>query len=381
MYDLRPTNNTRKAFLAGLHLTGSKKTRVEYDLSIRELGALAETLGFTVIDTFIQSTDKVTRRTYLGSGKVAQMKTAAEMEEPDIILVNEELSPMQTENLEKELDTEVLDRTGVILQIFAQHARTREARLQVESARLSYILPRLAGMRTNLSRQGGGSGRLSNKGAGEQQIELDRRRIERQISLIRQQLKAVSRERSTQRSRRQSADIPRVSLVGYTNAGKSTLMNALLSRYGRSSSQKEVLAQDKLFATLDTAVRRIGYGEDAFLLSDTVGFIDDLPHTLVDAFRSTLEEVQQADLLLEVVDCADPSYEHQIAVTAKTLEEIHADHIPILYVCNKADLVEDLPIPHVGTDRIYMSAKSGIGLPELMEMIRKNLSAEGVLHT
>ena len=276
----------------------------------------------------------------------------------DLVIFNEALTPMQVRNLEKAFDTEVLDKTGIILQIFASRARTREARLQVESAQLQYMLPRLVGMRRNLSRQGGGSGRLSNKGAGEEKLELDRRHIEHQLEVVNARLKEVSRERQTQRSSRTASGLPLVSLVGYTNAGKSTLMNALLDKTEQGTADKKVPAQDMLFATLDTSVRRIRIpGHQPFLLSDTVGFISDLPHPLVKAFRSTLEEVRCSDLLLEV------------GVTGKTLEDIGADGIPILYVYNKADLREDVRIPVSHADHIWMSAGKGVGIDLLLERI------------
>ena len=343
---------------------------------------------------------------------------------------------MQMRNLEKELDTEVLDRTGLILQIFASRARTREAKLQVESAQLQYMLPRLVGMRASLSRQGGGSGRLSNKGAGEQKLELDRRRIEKRLAELRRDLEVVDRERATQRSRRLRTGLTRVALVGYTNAGKSTIMNALLdysSTAGKSiglqlsdpdylkkapapdyveAEDKRVFQANMLFATLDTSVRRIDApGHLPFLLADTVGFVQDLPHALVKAFRSTLEEVRYADLLLEVVDFSDPEYRDQIEVTAKTLEEIGAGHIPVVYLYNKTDLAmaqagagtsetavftrdasgtagtataarsasgKSRPVPDSIPFRrggvLYLAAGRGVGIPDILTLIDDSLS-------
>ncbi len=418
-YDGRPG-----AILAGCN-TGMDTRK--YERAMAELSGLAKACGLRVVSTLIQNAPQVTHATYLGSGKVQELKNEVELMDADIVLFNEALTPMQTRNLEKELDTEVLDRTGLILQIFASRARTREAKLQVESARLQYMLPRLVGMRASLSRQGGGSGRLSNKGAGEQKLELDRRRIEHRIAELSRELEVVERERATQRGRRLRAGLTRVSLVGYTNAGKSTVMNALLeysacARSGKTAGSagpgaiegrlpdtadrksfgkafpasadrrpsgktlpdtapdtapdgKKVFQADMLFATLDTSVRCIeAPGSMPFLLTDTVGFVGDLPHSLVKAFRSTLDEVRYSDLLLEVVDFSDPDYREQIEVTAKTLKEIGADRIPVVYLYNKTDLVEkDRPVPASIPSRrgdiLYLAAGKGIGIPEILTLI------------
>ena len=376
------SEESSRAILAGCctDLSPEKHAR-----AMSELRGLAEACGLLVVSVIVQNAPQITHATYIGSGKVIELKHEIEACDADIVLFNEALTPMQMRNLEKELDTEVLDRTGLILQIFASRARTREAKLQVESARLQYMLPRLIGMRASLSRQGGGSGRLSNKGAGEQKLELDRRRIEKRIAELRRELEIVERERSTQRSRRLRIGLTRVALVGYTNAGKSTIMNALLK--GSQDKGKEVLEADMLFATLDTSVRRIeAPGHIPFLLSDTVGFVSDLPHALVKAFRSTLDEVRYADLLLEVVDFSDPDYREQIEVTAKTLEEIGADHIPVVYLYNKTDLVltgegeKSRPIPNDIPFRrgetLYLAAGKGIGIPEILDLIDSALEED-----
>jgi GTP-binding protein HflX len=242
----------------------------------------------------------------------------------------------------------------------------------VEYARLQYVLPRLVGMHKALSRQGGGSG-LANKGAGETKLELDRRKIEKRLSELRKELEKIERERETQRKQRKGSGIPRVALVGYTNAGKSTIMNRMLDKYMRDASKK-VFEKDMLFATLDTTVRRIstGRGKD-FLLSDTVGFIHQLPAGLVKAFRSTLEEAKEADLLLHVLDYSDENYRTQRQVTEETLKELGAGNIPVIYVYNKADLCMDgQKLPVIRDDRIYMSAKNGQGIAELTEMIQNH---------
>lgn len=245
----------------------------------------------------------------------------------------------------------------------------------MESARLQYVLPRLTGMHKALSRQGGGSG-VSNKGAGEKKLELDRRRIEKRMAELRRELDQIAKERETQRRRRQGSGILRVALVGYTNAGKSTLMNHMLDRYTRDDSRK-VLEKDMLFATLDTTVRRIHMGQGKeFLLSDTVGFIHQLPTGLVKAFRSTLEEAREADLLLHVLDYSDESCRHQKEVTEETLKELGAGDIPVIYVYNKGGFKrteggEKRKLPKIQDNRIYMSAKTGEGIPELADMIWK----------
>ncbi len=375
---------TPKAILVGLN--HSNKDEDKFTRSMNELEELAIACDLEPVMTITQALAHPDGSTYIGSGKVDELKNLISMLDADIVIFGEPLSPIQVRNLERILDTEVIDRTGLILQIFAKRARTRESRMQVEYAQLQFMLPRLAGMRTELSRQGGGSGRLSNKGAGEKKLELDRRRIEHRCAELRRDLETIERERDTQRSRRLSSDIPRISLVGYTNAGKSTLLNALLSAsHIEDIENKKVMQKDMLFATLDTTVRRIDIpGHRPFLLSDTVGFIDELPTTLVKAFRSTLAEATYADLLLIVVDFSDPDYLTHIDVTERTLREIGAGQIPVIYVFNKADIVvsgsehNTMTIPRVRNDRIYMSAENGNGIDELVTLIEKTLEGEKI---
>ena len=382
MIELQPSAEKKRAVLAGLN---TDKSPERYLSSMKELAQLAEACDLEVTSSIVQNAPTVTQKTLFGRGKVEEIKTAVLADDADIVIVQESLTPMQVRNLEDFLDTEVMDRTGIILQIFSTRARTREARLQVKSAQLQYMLPRLVGMRKNLSRQGGGSGRLSNKGSGEEKLELDRRHIEHQLAEINRQLKEVEKERSTQRSRRLQSGLPLVSLVGYTNAGKSTLMNGLLSlcpNPSDSAQDRTVLEKDMLFATLDTSVRSIRIpGHSPFLLSDTVGFISDLPHTLVKAFRSTLDEVKYADLLVEVVDYSDPEWQEQLKVTRRTLDEIGASDIPTLVVYNKADLCEDLPVLRSFPDHIYFSARNRDGYEPLLNLLDQTLDGKKEQHT
>lgn len=312
----------------------------DYLASLQELGDLAEAAGMEVAGTITQALEAVHKAFYIGTGKVDEVKALAAECDADVIIFDNALSPMQLRNLNERLELPILDRSVLILDIFASRARSREAKLQVEAARLQYTLPRLVGLHAALSRQGGASGSQSSRGAGEKKLELDRRVLEKRLTELRRELKEVEGERKTQRQKRVRSGLPRVALVGYTNAGKSTLLNAMLERYGAGDEEKkQVFEKDMLFATLDTTVRRIAPPErHAFLLSDTVGFLHKLPHHLVEAFRSTLEEAGEADLLLQVADCSNPRYREQIEVTNRTLKQLGAAGIPMIYVYNKADL-------------------------------------------
>lgn len=360
-----------QALLLGVKLRDGE----DFERSMEELWNLAEACGMQVTGQITQNMERPHSALYMGKGKLSEVKEFLEQHPVDVVIFDRQLSPSQLRNLEQLLDCAILDRTSLILEIFAVRARTREARLQVESARLQYILPRLTGMHKALSRQGGGSG-ISNKGAGEKKLELDRRRIEKRMSELRRELEQVSKEREIQRNRRQGSGIPRVALVGYTNAGKSTLMNSMLDKYSRDPS-KRVMEKNMLFATLDTTVRRIHTGpQKEFLLSDTVGFIHQLPTGLIKAFRSTLEEAREADLLLHVLDYSDEACRQQREVTEETLKELGAGDIPVIYVYNKSDLriQEDgskMTLPRIQENRIYLSAKTGEGIQELVDMIWK----------
>ena len=359
----------RKALLVGVNLDDG----TDFLQSMEELGSLAEACYMEVVGQVVQNLPAINKGLYIGTGKVAEVKETVGELQADIVIFDNALSPMQLRNLQQELEVEVIDRTALILDIFSERAQTSEAKMQVEIARLQYMLPRLVGLRTSLGRQGGGSG-LSNKGAGEKKLELDRRRIEHRMSELRKSLETVSQERETQRKQRMQSGIPRVALVGYTNAGKSTLLNVLIDEYVGDDTKK-VLEKDMLFATLDTTVRKITpKNHKPFLLSDTVGFINQLPHNLVKAFRSTLEEAKYADLLLEVIDFSDKNYKDHMRVTEETLKEIGAGEVPVVYVFNKADLVE-VSIPSVKEHKIFMSAKKKIGLEELLQLIETVLLA------
>lgn len=296
-----------KVILVGVD-TGEEQ---DFEHSMEELASLAEAAYKKVAGIIIQRMETVNKSLYIGTGKVLEVKEYAKQCDAEEVIFDNTLSPSQVRNLDKELELPILDRTNLILDIFAIRAKTKEAKLQVETARLQYMLPRLVGMRENLSRQGGTGGSMSNKGAGETKLELDRRKIEHRISELKKELKQIAQTRETMRKRRGQSRIPQVALVGYTNAGKSTIMNRLVELYGEDR-EKTVLEKDMLFATLDTSVRCIDTGDNKpFFLVDTVGFIHKLPHGLVKAFYSTLEEVQYADLIVHVVDFSDRYHRQQ----------------------------------------------------------------------
>lgn len=368
---------THRTFLAGLN-TGSSSA--EFEHSMEELKELAKALDLEVVGIFTQNLPNPIAATYIGSGKIAKIKEQIAIQEVDTIVFDEMLSPIQLRNLADDLEVTILDRTSLILRIFEQRARTKEAMLQVELANLQYMLPRLVGLHTSLSRQGGGSGSLSNKGAGETKIELDRRHIEKRITELKRNLEDVARERQVTRSSREQSGIPRVALVGYTNAGKSTVMNWMIDSFS-DHTDKKVLEKDMLFATLDTTIRKIapGNGNPPFLLSDTVGFINKLPHSLVKAFHSTLEEVAFADIILQIVDASDEHCSDHVKVTRDTLKELDAANIPCIYVYNKAErIMPEEKLPFVSGDKIYLSAKKQIGMDALLKLLyEKIFDAQG----
>lgn len=345
--------------------------------SMSELEELVKACQMLPIGSVVQNLKEINSAFYVGSGKLEEIKDKINELHPDLVVFNNELSPSQLKNLELKLDIQILDRTSIILNIFALRAKTNEAKMQVEIAKLRYMLPRLSGLHLSLGRQGGGSG-FSNKGSGEKQIELDRRIIEDRISKLNKELSELDTRRNIQRRKRSDSQIPLVSLVGYTNAGKSTLLNTLVD-LSLSDDSKKVYEEDMLFATLETSIRKIKIKDGKeFLLSDTVGFIRELPHMLIKAFRSTLDEVKNSDLLLHVVDFSDEDYEENIRVTNSTLKEIGADNIPVIYVFNKCDKVNDTKLPYVDGNKAYISAKNNIGINELIKVISSNIFGEYV---
>jgi len=358
----------KKAILVGVN-TNSYEDDFEY--SIEELGNLAEACQVKAVGKVTQKLSRINQGYYLGSGKIEELKKLAAAKEADSIIFDDELSPAQIRNIEEATDCEVIDRTMLILEIFANRAKTRESKLQVEVARLKYMLPRLIGSRESLGRQGGGSG-LINRGSGETKLETDRRKIEEQISRLNRELDTLVKQRKIQRKQREKNNIPVVSLVGYTNAGKSTMMNAVLA-YSNAVIDKQVFEKDMLFATLETSVRKVELDTNqTFLLTDTVGFINKLPHHLVKAFRSTMEEVMEADLLIHVLDISNPHHEEHRKLTNEILKEIGVSEIPMIYAYNKADMTE-MDFPFVEENRIVLSAKNGGGLSEFIELVKGHI--------
>ncbi|MFJ7733912.1 GTPase HflX [Lysinibacillus sp. NPDC097231] len=364
-----------KAILVGVNLRNDE----HFDYSMEELNNLAEALNVEVVGIVTQNLERITPSHYVGTGKIEEIKNFYDEAQANLVIFNDELSPSQIRNLERDLETKVIDRTMLILDIFGRRAKTREAQMQVELAQLQYMLPRLVGLHASLSRQGGGTGGgFKNRGAGETKLELDRRKIEDQIAKIKKELEHVKEQRETQRKQRRKNAIPVVSIVGYTNAGKSTIMNQLLTKIGQED-HKQVFEKDMLFATLETSVRQIELPDKKiFLLTDTVGFVSKLPHHLVKAFRSTLEEARDADLLLHVVDVSNAEHGFMMDVTNETLKAVGVEGIPTIYVYNKADLT-NIPYPVISGDNIWVSAKQGIGLEELLQMIRQHIFSDYVV--
>lgn len=356
-----------RAILVGVQT----QTDEHFDYSMEELANLAEAIDVEVVGVVTQNLARPNPSHYVGGGKINEIRNYYDETDANLVIFNEELSPSQIRNLENGLECKVIDRTMLILDIFARRARTREARMQVELAQLQYMLPRLVGLRASLSRQGGGTGGgFQNKGAGETKLELDRRVIEDQIVKLNRDLENVKGQRETQRKRRRKSGLPVVSLVGYTNAGKSTLMNALLEKVD-AEAEKQVFEKDMLFATLDTSVRQVRLPDNkAFLLTDTVGFVGKLPHHLVKAFRSTLEEARDANLLLQVVDVSHEEHRFMMEVTNETLVDVGVENVPTINVFNKSD-VADVPYPKVKGNAVWLSAKEGKGLDELVALIKE----------
>lgn len=322
----KPQHQKETAVLVGVIHRNQDETQVKEYLD--ELAFLAETAGAVTMKRFTQSLYSLDPRTYIGSGKLQEIKEYVQRKEIDLVIFDDDLNGTQINNVEKELKVKIVDRSNLILDIFANRARTAQAKAQVELAQLQYLLPRLKGLWTHLERQRGGIGM---RGPGEKEIETDRRTVKHQISLLKKELEKIDRQNQTQRQTR--GELIRVALVGYTNVGKSTIMNVL--------SKSDVFAENKLFATLDTTTRKVVFGRIPFLLSDTVGFIRKLPHHLVESFKSTLDEVREADILMHVIDISHPLFEEQIHVVNETLHDLGVNEKKIIMVFNKMDLYEE----------------------------------------
>ena len=355
-----------RAILAGLSASSMDEHERSTDVSMEELAALVETAGGETVAMLIQNRPSPDPGTFIGDGKVQEMKELIEHQECDLAVFDNELSPSQMRVLSEALGVKVLDRSGLILDIFAQRARTREGQLQVELAQYKYLLPRLTGMWSHLVRQtaAGGSSPIGTRGPGETQLETDRRHIRRKIQKLEEELAQVRKVRSTQRRRREKNAMPVVALVGYTNAGKSTLLNCLTG--------SDIPANDRLFDTLDTTTRRLQVDElQEVLLSDTVGFIRKLPTHLIEAFKATLEELSYADALLHVIDISNPEWVEQARVVDELIRQLGAESTPCIRVYNKCDRYFGI-LPR-GEDCVCISAKSGEGAAELMEKLSRLL--------
>jgi len=352
------TKRPETAVLIGVYASGIQRARSEEYLA--ELALLTDTAGARVVQSILQQRDRPHVSTYFGKGKLEELKVLVKEQEIDLVIVDDDLSPTQARNIQRAIETKVLDRSGLILDIFASRAQSAASKTQVELAQLEYVLPRLTRLWTHLSRQKGGVG---TKGPGETQIETDRRLVGKRIALLKEKLTKLDRQRETQRQGR--GDFPRISLVGYTNAGKSSLMNAMVNA--------DVLAENRLFATLDATVRRYEADGNTFLVSDTVGFIRKLPHGLVESFKSTLDEIRESDLLLHIVDVASPYASEYIKVVHDTLRDIGAENKAEIIVFNKVDLIDNpetlvaIRKEHPGC--VFISAERGIGLDTLRDRL------------
>ena len=351
-----------RAVLVGLSAFSLSREENATEESMEELSALLETAGGETVGVVMQQKDSPDPRTFIGEGKVAEVRELVQAMDADMVIFDNSLSPSQQRVLSEELKVSVLDRSALILDIFAQRARTREGRLQVELAQYKYLLPRLLGMWKHLERQ---EGAIGTRGPGETQLESDRRHIHKKISKLEAELKDVRRVRATQRERRIKNEVPVVAIVGYTNAGKSTLLNHLTGA--------EIPANNRLFDTLDTTTRTLEISDTCtVLISDTVGFIRKLPHHLVEAFKATLEELEYADLLLHVIDSSSPQWREQAEVVEQLIHELGADQTPRIEVFNKCDLWTGDIRPR-GEGRVSISAKTGEGVPELLAAIGRVL--------
>lgn len=369
------TEESQKAILVGLYQ--GLKNEFDIEESMNELAELVKAAGGMVLESVIQNKDKIEAPTYIGSGKVEEIRVLVEELGADLVIFNDELSGAQIRNLEGLLDAKVLDRTALILDIFAQRAQSKIAKLQVELAQLRYRLPRLIGYGGQLSRTGGGIG---TRGPGEQKLEIDRRRIQERIDEIRRQIKEAEKNREVQRKLREKREVPIVALVGYTNAGKSSLLNQILKSTNNADEDKQVFEKDMLFATLDTFSRKIVLEDKKeFILTDTVGFVSKLPHSLVEAFKATLEEALAADLLIHVIDASNQHFGMQTEVTHRVLKELKADHLPMISVYNKIDKISDAD--SFFSNGIKISAKTGENIDALIERIKSEVFKDMVVGT
>ena len=362
-----------RALLIGLNITTNVKKIDDIDIneSMEELKELAKAAGAEVVGSLIQNRPAIDAAYYVGKGKVEELRAYCEATDATMVIFNDELSGAHIRNLEEAVGRKVIDRTTLILDIFAQRALSKEGKLQVELAQLRYRMPRLYGMGGEMSRTGAGIG---TRGPGEQKLEIDKRIILNKIADIRKELKEVSKNRETQRVQRMKSNIPIVALVGYTNAGKSTLLNELIKTHKDYEAEKEVFVKNMLFATLDVTLRKATLpNKRDFLVVDTVGFVSKLPHDLVNAFKATLEEVQYADLILHVIDATNSNYELQKSTTEKVLKELGADTKPTILVYNKIDRLELDIYPKNHDDIVYISAKKGINMDKLIEIIQDNI--------
>ena len=351
-----------RAVLAGLNSPALSREQNANEEALEELEALLETAGGTCVGTVLQNKATPDPRTFLGEGKVAELKELCQGVKADLVIFDNDLSPSQQRVLTETLSVQVLDRSALILDIFAQRARTAEGRLQVELAQYKYLLPRLTSMWSHLERQ---EGAIGTRGPGETQLETDRRLIRQKITRLEGELKEVRRIRATQRQRREKNEIPVVAIVGYTNAGKSTLLNHLTGA--------GIPANNRLFDTLDTTTRTLELSDTcSVLISDTVGFISKLPHQLVEAFKATLEELEYADLLLHVVDASNPEWQEQAQVVERLITELGAWETPRLDVFNKCDMLEGDILPH-GEDTVAISARTGAGVDRLLDKLKERL--------
>ena len=357
-----------KAYLAGVNLDDSN-----FDYYMTELANLAQAANMEVVGQSRQNLEHVVAGTYFGLGKINEIKDMAHGLKAEVLVLNDELSPVQIRNLEKMTKLRVIDRTELILEIFSSRARTKQAKLQVQLAQLEYELPRLHPSENNLDQQRGGG--FANRGAGESKLELNRRTIGKQITIIKKELNAISGQEEIKAKRRNQTHIPKVALVGYTNAGKSTTMNGLLEEFSKENDEKQVFVKDMLFATLDTSVRRIELSNNfSFILSDTVGFISKLPHNLIESFKATLQEVKDADLLINIVDSSDPNMIQMIRTTQNVLSEIGVRDVPMITAYNKADKT-DRNYPQIEGSGILYSATDSESIKLLAQLITKRVFA------